>query len=137
MPTGYRGVVLVGSEKVLEREKESVDDGYSNLEGEESMALDEEEEEEEVKVMEEVGIFNGVWVWGHEMVMDSEDPYVRSLEEWVGVAESVSRSPSYSLQLNGRAVVWLRLIDQLIRRRYQWYKRACGREEIIYAKSLV
>jgi ribonuclease H2 subunit C len=102
VPTGYRGVVLVGSEKVLEHKKESENDGYRNLEREESMALD--EEEEEVKVMEEVGIFNGVWVWGHEMVMDDEDPYVRSLEEWVGVAESVSPSPSYSLQLHGRAV---------------------------------
>lgn len=78
-------MVLVGSEKVLD------EGGDRNLEMDESMEVAEEEEvEEEVKVMEEVAGFNGVWVWGHEAVMDGEDAYVRSLEEWVGVAESVS-----------------------------------------------
>lgn len=85
MPKGYKGVVLVGSEKILEG-----GNGDRNLEGEEAMdAEEDEQEEEEVKIMEEVAGFNGVWVWGHEAVMDGEDTYVRSLEEWIGVAESV------------------------------------------------
>jgi ribonuclease H2 subunit C len=94
VPKGYKGVVLVGSEKVLKEGS-----GDRNLEMEKSMdAEEEEDEDEEVKIMEEVAGFNGVWVWGHEAVMDGEDAYVRSLEEWIGVAESVSLNrPSYAL----------------------------------------
>jgi ribonuclease H2 subunit C len=54
------------------------------------MELEEEEEEHEVKIMEEVGEFSEILAWGHEAVVDGDDIYVRSLEEWIGVAESVS-----------------------------------------------
>lgn len=95
MPKGYKGVVLVGSQKILEEKKENGIDRRRELEREESMEA--EEEEAEVKIMEEVGEFSEVLVWGHEAVVDDEDTYIRSLQEWIGVAESVSASrPPYS-----------------------------------------
>jgi ribonuclease H2 subunit C len=100
VPKGYKGVVLVGSQKILERKKENgveqsrVPDTEGNIEEE-----DDDEEEEEVKIMEEVGEFSEVLVWGHEAIVDDDDTYVRSLEEWIGVAESVStREILYILQ---------------------------------------
>ena len=52
---------------------------------------EDEEEEPEVKIMEEQSVFDQIMIWGHEAVMDESDPYVRSLEEWMGLAEQVSR----------------------------------------------
>lgn len=86
VPKSYKGVVLVGSQKVLETKRE---DKESVERGEE----EDVEDEEEVTIMEEVGSFNEVLIWGHETVVDAEDEYVRSLEEWIGVAESVSLEP--------------------------------------------
>lgn len=82
--------MLVGSQKILEQNKENELDHTKMSEAEETIEMVDEEEEEEVKIMEEVGDFSEVIIWGHEAVADSEDIYVRSLEEWIGVAESVS-----------------------------------------------
>ena len=76
MPKGYKGVVMSKTERVLPR-LPTEDDG------------EEEEKEIEVKVMEEVGDWDSIMVWGHEVVMDEEDPYVRGVEEWVGFSASV------------------------------------------------
>ena len=76
IPAGYKGVVLSATEEVLLKKG-----------GEE----EEEEEEPDVKVMEEQSVFEEVMIWGHEAVMDESDPYVRGLEEWIGVAEQVCR----------------------------------------------
>lgn len=115
MPTGYKGVVLTGSEKVLER-KESEASGSRELEREESVGL-EDEEDKEIKIMEEMGHFNEVMVWGHETVMDSEDAYVRLLEEWVGVAVSVSPVLLMSYTLYSReSKRWLICADQFLHR---------------------
>ncbi|KIN00156.1 hypothetical protein OIDMADRAFT_125382 [Oidiodendron maius Zn] len=90
IPKGYKGAVLVGSQKILEQNKENEADHTKISEAEETIEMVDEEEEEEVRIMEEVGDFNEVLIWGHEAVANSEDIYVRSLEEWIGVAESVS-----------------------------------------------
>lgn len=82
--------MLVGSQKILEQNKENEVDHTKISQAEETSKMVDEEEEDEVKIMEEVGDFNEVLIWGHEAVADSEDIYVRSLEEWIGVAESVS-----------------------------------------------
>lgn len=44
----------------------------------------------EVRVMEQVGSFEEIVVWSHEAVPESEDVYVKGIEEWIGFAESVS-----------------------------------------------
>ena len=48
-----------------------------------------EEEEEEVRVMEEMGTFEEVVVWGHGGVVGEGDEFVRGVGEWVGFAEGV------------------------------------------------
>lgn len=57
---------------------------------------DEEEEEEEnreaeedVKVLEEIGTFDEVIVWGHEQMPAGDDVFVRGIEEWIGFAEAM------------------------------------------------
>jgi ribonuclease H2 subunit C len=82
--------VLVGSQKILDEKKVRDIDQNKNPGTEESIEIEEEEGKEDVKIMEEIGTFNEVLVWGHEAVTDGEDIYIRSLEEWIGIAESVS-----------------------------------------------
>ena len=54
---------------------------------------DEEDDEEEVveptKVVEEVGTFDEMSVWGHEQVSEDDDAFVRGVEEWIGFAEAM------------------------------------------------
>lgn len=82
MPKGYKGVVISKTEQFLPRQP--VDDREADEEEEE------EEKEIEVKIAEEVGEWDSIMVWGHEAVMDEEDPYVRGVEEWVGFSAAVS-----------------------------------------------
>ena len=46
-------------------------------------------EAEEVKVMEHMGSFNEVVVWGHEAVPEDGDEYVKGIEEWIAFAHAV------------------------------------------------
>lgn len=48
-----------------------------------------DEDAEPVKVLEETASFDEVVVWGHEAVPESDDPYVRGVEEWIAFAEAV------------------------------------------------
>jgi ribonuclease H2 subunit C len=93
--------VLVGSQKILDEKKEREIDQNKNLGTEESMEIEEEEGKEDVKIMEEIGTFNEVLVWGHEAVADGEDIYIRSLEEWIGIAESVCATIYHMKRVNG------------------------------------
>jgi ribonuclease H2 subunit C len=109
VPRGYKGVVCVKTEEVGHRLGEGDGDGED----------DEEEAEEEVKVMEEVAEFKEVWVWGHEMLVDDGDAYVKSLEEWVGVAEAVSSALANSLWrgANDDRSFRLRIVEVMLRAR--------------------
>lgn len=78
VPKGCKGVAMSRTERVLPRPPVELD-------GEE----EDEEKEIEVKVMEEVGEWDSIMVWGHEAVMDEDDPYVRGVEEWVGFSAAV------------------------------------------------
>lgn len=50
-----------------------------------------EEQNIEVRVMEEVGEFDEVVVWGHEVAPDgNEDPYSKGIGEWLSFSEAVS-----------------------------------------------
>lgn len=51
---------------------------------------DDDEDTEPVKVLEEAASFEEIVVWGHETVPESDDPYVKGVEEWIAFAEAVS-----------------------------------------------
>jgi len=47
---------------------------------------------EEVKVMQEIASFDNITVWGHESLpSDTEDVYVKGVDEWVKLAQAVSQ----------------------------------------------
>ena len=53
---------------------------------------EDEDEDEEVKIMEEVGDFEELMVWGHENIVGQDDALVKGIEEWIGFAEAVGPS---------------------------------------------
>ncbi|EMC92005.1 hypothetical protein BAUCODRAFT_313103 [Baudoinia panamericana UAMH 10762] len=92
LPTGYQGVLL------QKTDRDHVPSNASSAAASKpallhSLELDEAEEAEggegEVKLMESKGTFDEVMVWGHELVPDDEDAYVRGLREWMAFAEAV------------------------------------------------
>jgi ribonuclease H2 subunit C len=80
LPEGYEGVVLVNTDRIVQAEADDGEDGEEDAE---------EEKVVETKVVEEVGTFEGIEVWGHETVMDEEDPYVRGVEEWISFSRAI------------------------------------------------
>ncbi|KAJ3944618.1 uncharacterized protein N0V96_006156 [Colletotrichum fioriniae] len=81
LPEQYRGVVMERSEKVETQQLEG--------EGEEI-----EGDLVELSTMETKAEFDEMVIWGHEASAEAaSDPYVRSIEEWLAVAESVCSSP--------------------------------------------
>lgn len=82
VPDGYKGVVVVDTQKVLSPQQ--INGGDVGLE---------EEEEKEVRVLEEYAEFEEFVVWAHECEVEGMgDEYVRGMEEWIGFAETVSYS---------------------------------------------
>ena len=77
LPKGFKGIVVSSTDRILPKE--------TSLEEEE----DEDMQSEEVKVLEEQATFDEVMVWGHEVVVEEADPYVRGVEEWIGFAGQV------------------------------------------------
>lgn len=75
----------------VEKEEEEEVSGEDVLE-EELEREENEEEEEDVKVLEEIGSFDGIMAWGHETVVDDDDVFVKGIEEWVGFSRAVSSS---------------------------------------------
>lgn len=99
VPEGYEGVVLQKTERTLSASSEK-QAGRGALaeqlrrmeEGDEDDEMDlvaDVGQEAEVKVMETKGRFDEIVVWGHEMVPDEEDVYVKGVEEWIGFAEAM------------------------------------------------
>lgn len=81
VPAGHAGAVLKITSDKIEKPKHE----------------DEEEEEADVSedtfAVEEVSTFDSVMIWNHETVPESsEDPYIKGVEEWIGMAEAVSDS---------------------------------------------
>ncbi|KAH6676597.1 putative ribonuclease H2 subunit C [Halenospora varia] len=80
VPRGYRGIVLASTDWILPK-------GSQSSPAEEDKDA---EHEADVKVLEEQAEFNGIMVWGHEVVPDeTADPYVRGMEEWLSFAEQI------------------------------------------------
>lgn len=79
------GVVLSATDRTLPQKNDThgraIDSRDEEGEG--------DEDAEPVKVLEETASFDEVVVWGHEAVPESDDPYVRGVEEWVAFAEAV------------------------------------------------
>lgn len=45
----------------------------------------------EVTILQELGTFHSLLVWGHdELPQPTEDPYTRGIEEWLSFAQAVS-----------------------------------------------
>lgn len=91
MPEGYRGVVVRECEDGKNTGAESQwSEGRGGMDG--VLGEVEEEEEEAVQVLEEVAGFDEVVVWGHELVPEVDDNFVKGVAEWIRFAEAVSYS---------------------------------------------
>ena len=90
IPEGYTGVILgkanAGNEVAEETTKQMERDG-GELGGEEG---EEGEGFEEAQALEEVASFDKIVLWGHESLVEGDDPFVKGVEEWIGFAEAVS-----------------------------------------------
>lgn len=96
-PANYTGLVLQKTSDLLPMKpkiptaeglramEEGSDDGFGAGEGR-------EEGEAEVKMLEVKAEFEELVVWGHEVVPEGDDVYVKGVEEWVGFAEAVGTS---------------------------------------------
>jgi ribonuclease H2 subunit C len=99
VPEGYRGVVLQKTDQTLSTHAQQpsgaalaeqlrrMEEDYADDDGDEMDVS--VEKEAEVKIMETKATFDEVVIWGHEMVPDEEDVYVKGMEEWVGFAEAM------------------------------------------------
>ena len=56
--------------------------------------IEEEEEEppEPVRILDQVSTFDEVIVWGHDRLPDSDDPFVKGIEEWISFAKAIHRN---------------------------------------------
>ena len=90
MAQGYAGVIVKSANEETDAVKEKRE--RRGREGEELEEEDEErgEELEEVDALEEVASFDNIVLWGHESLVEGDDPFVKGVEEWIGFAEAVS-----------------------------------------------
>ncbi|KAI1024655.1 hypothetical protein LB503_007489 [Fusarium chuoi] len=80
MPEQCRGVVV---ERAPEKDPKSTNEDVIE-------DLDADQEQEPLGSMKITAEFDEMVVWGHETVADaSADPYVRSMEEWLQMADRV------------------------------------------------
>lgn len=84
VPAGYKGIVVKEAKEGKDTEKDS--DKQNIRDGEDF----EEEEEEQANMLQDLGSFDEVVLWGHESIVESEDPFVKGMEEWISFAEAVS-----------------------------------------------
>ncbi|KAF5589564.1 ribonuclease H2 subunit C [Fusarium subglutinans] len=86
MPEQYRGLVV---ERASEKDPKTANEDVVE-------DLDADQESEQIGSMKITAGFDEMVVWGHEVVADaSADPYVRSMEEWLQMADRIhSYSPS-------------------------------------------
>ena len=97
VPKGYRGVIVQKTDKVLPAPHEAATVNANipskvSEEDDQDEERDEDEPLQEVKVMDEIGDFKKIMVWGHESLpVETEDPYLRGLQEWMNFSSAVSR----------------------------------------------
>ncbi|KAK5121778.1 hypothetical protein LTR85_004653 [Meristemomyces frigidus] len=90
IPEGYRGYVLEKTNKLVSQKP--VQKPHTHVDTETAERADDELDEEEpaeVKVMEQKGCFDEIMLWGHEVVPEEDDEYVKGVEEWIAFAEAM------------------------------------------------
>jgi ribonuclease H2 subunit C len=81
--TTCQGAILQSTDKALPQTSDNTQADEGNDEEEEDIKV-------EVKIAEELASFDHVTVWGHESIpTDSEDVYIKGVEEWINFAEAV------------------------------------------------
>ncbi|KAJ5623759.1 hypothetical protein N7510_000068 [Penicillium lagena] len=88
LPDGYRGVIATPTDRVMTPASQRPD--HHNAEAEDPNA----EPEEPVKALEMRGTFADLMVWGHETAPAADDAYVKGVQEWLQLAETVAH-PSH------------------------------------------
>jgi len=88
MLTVHAGVMIQKTDKTLPKAPEPQPE-----EIDQDMSADEDADvPEDVKIMQEIASFDNITVWGHESLpSDTEDVYVKGVDEWVKLAQAVSR----------------------------------------------
>ena len=84
IPEGYSGVV-VKAEAKPQLDEQRTERIMADIGGTTGTA------ESELKLLEEVGQFDEIMIWGHETMAKGDDVFVKGLSEWIGFAESVWR----------------------------------------------
>ncbi|KAK1827647.1 ribonuclease H2 non-catalytic subunit-domain-containing protein [Podospora conica] len=87
LPQGYRGVVAAPVAPPA-KDEDSVEEEVIDLE-------DPNRGKPAQGSLDVQAEFDEVVVWGHEVAVDGQgDPYVRGMEEWVGLAEDIHSYPA-------------------------------------------
>jgi ribonuclease H2 subunit C len=92
LPPGYKGVLARTTERTVPL-GEIRNDGHCAEGGMQEQDMQEEEDEEpeeQVKILEKVGAFERVVVWGHDALPGDEDQFVRGIGEWIGFSAGVN-----------------------------------------------
>ena len=84
IPEGYSGVVVKAEAKPQLGEQQT-ERMVTDAGGTTGTA------ESELKLLEEVGQFDEIMIWGHETIAEGDNVFVKGLSEWIGFAESVRR----------------------------------------------
>ncbi|KFA62733.1 hypothetical protein S40285_05022 [Stachybotrys chlorohalonatus IBT 40285] len=88
LPEGFRGVVA-------ERQSIKPPPTLPGMEPKEGEA----QKSEDSEVMNVKAEFDGIVVYGHEMLVDTdEDPYVRGIDEWLQLASQIHSYPEVDAQ---------------------------------------
>ena len=90
VPGGYTGSICSQANKEREAGKETTRAREGNDEELEEQEEDEEEDTEVMKELEEEASFDKIVLWGHESLVEGDDPVVKGVDEWIGFAEAVS-----------------------------------------------
>ncbi|KAK1068927.1 hypothetical protein LTR12_016114 [Friedmanniomyces endolithicus] len=101
LPKGYRGYLLQKTERdavvqgsaVARQGAERL--GLGEDDGDGMECGDEEDEVEEVKMMEQKAVFDEMVVWGHEVLPEDGDEYVKGVEELIAFAGAVGGVSHY------------------------------------------
>ena len=99
--TEHLGVVVRSTDRIVENTSDDTETSRGNavrehghekgeeFEQEGTEDVDQEEEEEPVRVLEEIGTFEEMVVWGHESLPGEDDIFVKGVGEWLRFAEGI------------------------------------------------
>ena len=102
LPAGYIGAVLQKTDTLVIEKPEPA--AVRQEEDDENLMEDitAQPEKIETRVMKQQSSFGEIMVWGHEMVPEDGDVYVKGVQEWIGFAEAVSSCSIESVMVRAR-----------------------------------